>query len=325
MKKILITQLALGPTYKARLLHNLQTYPAYDRFDVFIMTDEVEYFESVAHKSNLYINNIDEIRKDYPWSIKLEKVPPLIKDEAEFAKYCIENNVKIPTLLQRFSLNWEKSSDYDGFIWMDCDVLPITDDFFYEKTENYFCNPVESINIFSLKNLKDKILSSPGGGEYDEYHHPFLKDFAIAINEKYKITDKEIIHKFFTTDGNFRTLKFPNKEMTKYFFELLNNVAHDILTDNKFFVLGVHTMWNLHSEHILSILFNLLEVVVFPLNDEVGISPHNVFKINSYPEDRFWNWGMNMESSLIGKQDFIDKNYDKLKKYYIDHFQEFPY
>ena len=72
-------------------------------------------------------------------------------------------------------------------------------------------------------------------------------------------------------------------------------------------------------------MFNLLDVKCFPWTEEFGFSRNDSFKINSYPEDRFWNWGMNMEPSMIGKQDFIDKNYDKLKKYYIDHFIEFPY
>ena len=317
MNKILIVQMALGPTYKARLLHNLQTYPAYDKFDVFIMTDEVEYFNQVSHKSNLYINNIDEIRKDYPWSIELEKVPPLIKDEAEFAKYCLENNVKIPTLLQRFSLNWEKSSDYDGFIWMDCDVLPLVDSETYNKLENYFTTK------------EDKVVILPVGGTYNMDNNSYIKDFALYINDKYKITNKEVVdNNFLTTDGNFRTLKFPNKEYTKYFFELLNNVAHDILTDDKYFLIGVHTMWNLHSEYILAILFNLLEAKGYPWSEDKGIdrNNNNSFKLCGFPEDRFWSWALGtVVPSLIGKQDFIDKNYDGLKQYYIDHFQEFPY
>ena len=315
MNKILIVQLALGPTYKARLLYNLQTYPAYDKFDVFIMTDKVEYFNQVSHKSNLYINDVNEIRKDYPWSIELEKIPPVINDETEFAKYYLENNVKIPTLLQRFSLNWEKASDYDGFIWMDCDVLPLVDSENYSKLENYFATK------------EDKVVIIPAGGSYDMDNHSFIKEFALSINNKYKITDKEINDVFLTTDGNFRTLKFPSKEYTKYFFEVLNNIVYDVLTDDKYFLIGVHTMWNLHSENILSILFNLIEAKGHPWSEDKGIdrNNNNSFKLCGFPEDRFWNWGMNMEPSTIGKQDFIDKNYDNLKKYYIDHFQEFPY
>jgi hypothetical protein len=316
MNKILIVQLALGPTYKARLLHNLQTYPAYDKFDIFIMTDEVEYFNQVSYKSNLYVNNIDEIRKDYPWSIELEKIPPVINDETEFAKYYLENNVKIPTLLQRFSLNWEKASDYNGFIWMDCDVLPLVDSETYDKLEAYFATK------------EDKVVILPVGGAYNMDNNSYIKDFALCINDKYKITNKEIVdNNFLTTDGNFRTLKFPSKEYTKYFFELLNNIVYDVLTDNQYFLIGVHTMWNLHSENILSILFNLLEAKGYPWSEERGIdrNNNNSFKLCGFPEDRFWNWGMNMEPSTIGKQDFIDKNYDKLKKYYIDHFQKFPY
>jgi len=324
MNKILLVQFTIGPTYKARLLANLQNYSSYDRFDVFIMTDDVDYFNSISNRSNITIKDINEIRKDYPWSLELEKIPPKIDNEAEYVKYFLENNVKIPTLLRRFVFTWDKAINYEGFIFMDCDILPVADDHSYAALEKYFCNPVSSVKLFQLENLEDKILIVPGGGRYDEYHHSFLKDFAIAINEKYKVTDREIVHNFIKTDGNFRSLKFPNKEAIKTFFELLNNVVHDILTDDKFFVLGVHTMWNLHSEYILSILFNLLNAEAFPLNHELGI-PQDAFIIGCFPEDRFWNWGLDTEPSAIGKMDFVEKNYDKLKQFYENRGQVWPY
>ena len=87
MNKILLVQFTIGPTYKARLLANLQNYPSYDRFDVFIMTDDVDYFTPVSNRSNITVKDINEIRKDYPWSLELEKIPPRIDDEAEYVKY----------------------------------------------------------------------------------------------------------------------------------------------------------------------------------------------------------------------------------------------
>ena len=57
--KILITQFALGPTYKERLLKNILTYKPYDYFDIFLLTDSVEYFDSISHKSNVIIKDID--------------------------------------------------------------------------------------------------------------------------------------------------------------------------------------------------------------------------------------------------------------------------
>jgi len=326
MNKILIVQWAFGPTHKARLLKNLQSCNSYDYFDVFVLTDSVEYFSSI-NKPNVIIQDLDSMRKDYPWSIEFEKVPPKTDDEAEYAKYFIENNVKIPTLLQRFPWSLETASNYDGFIWMDCDVLPNVDNTTYPLLEEYFCTPFVDHPVFPTgEQLQDKIIVMPGGASYDELHHYYLKDFAVSINEKYKITDKEILHNFIITDGNFRTFKFPKKEMIKPFFELMNNIIYDVLVGDKekYFVLGTHSMWGLHSEYILSIMLNLLDGRAFPMTMQSGIR-NGFFHINCYPEDRFWNWGMHMESSTIGKKDFVEKNYIELKKFYENRGQEFPY
>lgn len=284
------------------------------------MTDDVEFFSPVANRKNITIKDINEVRKDSPWSIEWEKIPPRIDSESEYAKYFLENNVKIPTLLRRFASTWERFTDYEGFIFMDCDIIPMMDEEGYKMVENYFCNHIDVPGKLS----KDKITILPAGGRYDS-HHYYLKELATLINKKYKITDKEIEDNFVITDGNFRTLKFPNKSQIKPFFELLNNVVYDILNDEQtFFFLRIHSMWNLQSEQILSILFNLLGVQPHIYNESFGIPP-NVFKVHCFPEDRFWNFGLHMESSLIGRQDFIDKNYDKLKTFYENRGQKFPY
>lgn len=327
MNKILIVQFALGPTHKSRLLHNLQTCSSYKYFDVFILTDDVKYFDSISYMSNITLKDLEEMRKDYPWSIELEKIPPSTNDEAEYAKYFIENNVKIPTLLRRFVFLWENVTNYLGFIFMDCDILPVADEEWYEKLVNYFYNPITKHPYPEFTDsLENKIISTPAGGPYNDDVSKYLKEFAINFNNDYKVTDKINDH-FMVTDGNFRTLRFPNKELIKPFFELLNNIVYDVLTLKKeeYFFIGVHSMWNLQSEQILSMIFNLLDVKCFPWTENFGFSRVSSFKVNSYPEDRFWNWGMNMEPSMVGKQDFINKNYDKLKQYYIDHFIEFPY
>ncbi len=318
----------IGPTHKQRLLNNFNKYKDYDRFDNLIMTDSVEYFDSLSKKENVYIVHIDEIRKDFPWSIELEKLPNEKFDESKYAHEFISTNVKIPTLLERFAFNWELAKNYCGFIFMNCDIHPVFDDEWYKKLEKYFCEPIESHPRFKeLGDLSNRILMTPGAGYYDIQHHSFLKRLAEDINNKYKITDSPIKDEFFCMDGNFRTFKFPNPESIDKFFYLINNVVYDSLVNSKeeYIYLTTHSMWNGHSEYIMSILFNLLDAKVFPLTPEFGFIKSFTFLINSYPEDRFWNWGQNMESSMIGKEDFINKNYEKLKEYYFNHAQDFPY
>lgn len=323
--KILLVQLSVGPTYKARLLHNLNTCPAYDFFDVFIMTDDVEYFSSVAHRPNLIIKDLDELRKDFPWSVELEALPPKNCTEEEYAKLHRDQQFKFPTLVDRFVWHWDGAENYDGFVFMNCDILPVATEETYKILEQYFTTSIEQHPQFKTDNsLVDKIVVVPGGGSYDDYHNPHFMQYAITLNEKFKVTDKPLVHNFPVTDGNFRTFKFPDKKMIKPFFELVNNIAKEVLTTDSYTFVGVHSIWNLNSEHIYSIVFNFLDVHVFPMTGHWGIT-REVFQINCYPEDRFWTWGMNMDCTFNTQEEFIQHNYDKLKAFYEGRAQPFPY
>lgn len=323
--KLLIVQLSVGPTYKARLLHNLNTCPAYDLFDVFIMTDEVEYFASVAHRPNLIIKDLDELRKDFPWSVELEKIPPRASTEQDYARIMRDEQFKFPTLVDRFVWHWEHAEEYEGFIFMNCDILPIADAEGYKVMEEYYTSPVDQHPQFPTEtSLLDKIIVVPGAGTYDEYHHQYLLDYAKMFNEKFKVVDKEIVHHFPVTDGNFRTFKFPDKKMIKPFFELVNNIAKEVLTTNDYFFIGNHSVWNLNSEHIYSIVFNLFDVQVFPPTGHWGVYP-GTFAVCCFPEDRFWSWGGQMDSSFYTQEEFIQHNYDILKAFHEGRGQPFPY
>ena len=335
MNKILIVQYSVGPTYKDRLIHNLKTYPGYDGYDVFILTNDVEYFHSVSHMENVFLQDIDEIRKDYPWSMELEPVPQEKIDQTKYAKeiWGCDPVIKFPTLLERFVFLWDKAINYDGFIFMNCDIIPLVNDEYHKIMVDYFSNPLikypQQEVWYTPEQLgetqENKIIVIPGGFVYGDPHQYFLKDYAIDINNKYKITDKEIEGKFLATDGNFRTIKFPNKSMIKPFFELLNNICRDVLVDEKYFHLGTTPSWNLHSEHILSIMFKLYDSITFPLSYGSGIVSNVTFRIDCYPEDRFWNFSGGFVDSTISKEDFIEKNYVELKRFYENRGQIWPY
>jgi hypothetical protein len=337
MNKILIVHLCIGPTYKNRLINNLKTYPGYNNYDVFILTNDVNYFHSIAHMENVFLQDMDEIRKDYPWSIELEPVPKEKTDQTKYAEEIWGDSIfKFPTLVERFVFLWDKVTNYDGFVFMNCDVIPLVNSEQHKVMEDYFSNPLIKYpqqELWYLKNelgelddtLKDKIVVIPGGFAYGDPDQPFLKDDAIDINNKYKITDREIKGKFISTDGNFTTIKFPNKSMMMPFFELLNNICYDILVDKKYFMMSTAPSWNLHAEFILSIAFKLFDSVAFPLSFGSGIVSNVTFRIDCYPEDRFWNFSGGFINSDISKEDFIEKNYDELKRFYENRGQIWPY
>lgn len=322
-RNILIVQCAWGPTYRKRLLKNLKECDGYDLYDIFVMTNCVEEFEEVSHKENIFIRDLDEMRKDYPWSIEHEKLPKEIFDEKKYVEEV--STMKIPTLFRRFVFLWEKIHDYDGFIFMDCDVIPLKNMSAYEVTKNYFTNKMKTHPVFNDgEDLSKKIIVVPGGNKYQEMYHPFLLDFAKKINEKYKITDKEIVWNFPITDGNFRTINFPDKSYYTRFFEFINNVIYDILVEKEYFHISTHSIWLVNSEYLLSIALNLFDGIAYPSNTVgVGLGP-DLFRVDCYPEDRHWCFGLNFKSTYT-RDEFIKVNYDELKKFYENRSQVFPY
>ena len=323
-----------GPTYKKRLLNNIKTNKGYEKYDVLIITDDVEYWDDIKNKENIFIEHIDDLRKDYPWSIENEKLPNEKRDEIKYAKEIIENDFKFPTLLHRFSFIWKNAQNYDGFIWPNTDVLP------KEITENHV---IEMNNYFSKKEFlssgtnknytwctdidlpKKHIIMCPGGHPYDSHEqHSHLVDYTKKINEKYKITDKEIIHNFLMFDGNFTTYNFPNKTYYFKFFDLINNIIKEYFENkDEFFKIGGNTIWLTGQEYITSIAMYLMNGTMIPLNT-CNILGSQTFDICCYPEDRFWNWGWDRDINE-GQEGFIRKHYDKLKHFYESRGQKWVY
>ena len=297
------------------------------KYDVLLITNDIEYWDELKNKENIFIEHIDDLRKDYKWSIDNEKLPLEKRDEIKYAKEIIETNFKFPTLLERFCFIWKNAQNYDGFIWLNTDVLPkdITDNSIIEMNK-YFSDKTFSNTCFNLgiDTPKTQIIMCPGGAKWDEYHHAHLLEYAKKINDKYKITTKEIKHDFSIFDGNFITYNFPNKTYYFDFFNLINNILKEYFENREeFFFLGQHTMWLNAQEYITSIAMTLLNGVMIPLNS-CNILGNETFNVFCYPEDRFWNWGWECDLNE-GQLGFVNRNYDKLKLFYEQRGQAWIY
>lgn len=319
--KVLITQFIVGPTYKERIKYNLRTYiDSYKYFDVIILTDDVPYFDSID-MPNVRFLDVDDIRYWQPWSKEYEKLPIEKRDEASYGAEFIFSAIKIPTLMRRFIFNLPDIDRYCGYIFMDADVIPIATVDTYYTLEDFFCNATTHPEFGG--DIKDKICVIPGiEKSYDEENHAFLYEYACKINEKYKVC-KEVKRNFILTDGNFRCIKFGDKSQIYRFYELLNNVILDIYR-GEYWVLASGIIWNLQSEYILSIIFNLLDAVAYPMTQGTGLHPQSCFRIDSYPEDRYFHNGLGYVIADT-KAKFIDINYDRLKEHYESRGQEWPY
>jgi hypothetical protein len=304
--KILITQFSVGPVYRDRLLHNLQTYSGYDYFDILIITDYVKTFNPISHKPNIFVQDVNELRKDFPWSIEFEIFPNEKDSDAKYLQEIKDRQIHIPTMMERFTFIWNKVYDYDGFVFMNCDVVPmfLRD---YGDLELYFTNPNKNI------------IMSPGGNVKNT-NIPALHANTIEINNRHKITHKEIINQYYHNDGNLRSFKIYDKSMIKPFFNLLNNICYDILVEKMYTLLDTHSVWDLHSEEIYSIALNLLNDDKVT-DQDLPININDFFRCDNYPEDKFWSpIYSDMTPTIEGKKKFIEINYEQLKKYYNREF-----
>lgn len=319
--KILITQFIVGPTYKDRVKHNLRTYvDSYKYFDVIILTDDVSYFDDID-MPNVAFSDVNELRQWQSWSAQYETLPIEKRDETAYAREFIYTAAKIPTLMRRFVFNLPHIEEYCGYVFMDADVIPVATEDTYRVLENFFCKATNHPEYGG--NIKDKICVIPGIEQsYDVDSQAFLYEYAVQINAKYKVTDN-VSKNFILTDGNFRCIRFGDKSQIHRFYELLNNVILDIYR-GEYSVLSSGIIWNLHSEYILAIVFNLLGAVGFPMTVGTGLHPQSCFRIDSYPEDRFWHSGLGYQITDT-KEEFVKINYNMLKEFYDNRGQHWPY
>lgn len=322
--KLLLFHHVTGPTYKDRFLHNIKNYPAYKYFDILIMTDDVGYFDSIAHMDNLFIEDTYEMRKDYPWSLEHEIFP---KEKIDDVKYCNEINkkdiidpkIQLPTLMCRFALNWKYSQEYSGFIFPCLDVPPTFKSLEEFKTyERYYTetSPNEKIGFFPTAQIYSK--TSP---DDEIYNFKILKDYTDSLGKTLNLNSN---YQFPQSDGVHHTFKIPNKKDIPLLFKTINNICKEVvLNKDKYYELNGHSMWSMHAEYIMGIVSSFLD---FNLDFHIPEHTKNYFHPNCYPEDRFWNWYYKFEfegvehimyPSSKGKEHFIQNNFESLKAFYI--------
>ena len=52
----LLVVVGFGPTYKKRLLNNLKTNKGYEKYDVLLITNDIEYWDELKNKEKLVVN-----------------------------------------------------------------------------------------------------------------------------------------------------------------------------------------------------------------------------------------------------------------------------
>jgi hypothetical protein len=306
---MLIVYFPVGPTFRNRVVYSiLKNIESYSLFDILIMTDfkEDPIFNSLREFTNIIIKDIDELRKDYPWSIEYEKLPVKTTNEKEYALDITKNEKLISSSIWRFAFCLPEIEKYDAILFCNCDIE-------CKANIDTFNNIKNDFNLLT----KDTVI---GNGGYD-----FTDQFSSIANIIIKENNyTQLNPKLYSNDGNFFCYSFKNKNNIKNFLDILNNIIYQILVNNRedLFFLGRHGIWSLNNEPIQSIAYSILGIDVLPNI----LSINTGFSVFTFPEDRFWNWSQgDFICTLESKEEFIKINYERLKSFYINRGQFWNY
>lgn len=305
--EVLLTYIAIGPTYRDRLLYNvLNGLESYQLVDLLILTDIVDDFDVLLKYHNIKVQNLNDLRKDHPWSLEYEVLPLATKNETEYVDDIFLNQRTFSFALWRFVLLIEGIETYKALFFANCDVL------FKLQPDQY--------DVF-IKSLDFSTEDSVIGYGHVSYTHIF-KDLVKIYAEKNKLPYLENLIE--GNDGNLFGYCFKNKTKFKQLFEIMDSIIHQTIVekDINYLQLGQHSIWLTNNEPIQAIAYSLLNITSYAGHNSL----YSAFAINTYPEDRFWSWvGGTLINSLTSKQDFINTNYNNLKKFYADKQQPWIY
>ena len=306
---ILLIYFTMGPTFRQRSVDTIiKNKGSYDLFDILLMTDYKNdpVYDVLKSYDNITIVEIDELRKEHQWSIDFEKLPIKTLSDQEYATDIMENDIKIPSSIWRFALAHPGIEKYDALMFLNCDVQCVANE-----------DTIAAVIKLFTGCETDTVI---GHGKYN-----YTDQFRQTANQlSTDVGLDRITCDLLSTDGNFFSYVFKDKTNIKKYLEIMNRIIYEILVEKKdyLFFLGQHASWLTHNEAIQSIVNAILNMDVQPNTEYI----YDSFKLNRYPEDRFWNWPIaGFITTKNGKSHFIKTNYNELKAYYEQYSQVWNY
>jgi hypothetical protein len=307
--KALIVFTAIGPTFRKRVIDNIQNHTALKYFDTLVLTDIVDDFDEVK-RYNLFVRDINTLRDD--WSKTHEVLPTPTKDVVAYANEMRVTSRRYPYSIQRYSFNLENIENYKGVLLLDCDIHVKYDDTTITKFYNY------------LDNIK--INTVTGHNVYDYTGNDNIKNAVVKYSKLLNLPVSNLDDGYLLNDGPVRIYKFVNKQSIQQFLNVYSFIIKDA-----FERVDLHLTsgsWNILAEPVLAIIYKLLNIKVVGRSFDYGCD-NSTLTCRTFPEDRFWNsfpgWEFNLTAN--SKEGFVKLNYTLLKNFYEkhNHLVEWPY
>lgn len=316
----LLVWTAVGPTFRDRMVQNITQFKQCEKYDILILTDLPQDYrlDPIRNFPNVIIEDLYKHRNMFPEFIVHEVLPAPTESEVDYKNEII-NQLTVqqkcyPIHIHRFALNYEHLDKYSHVIMCDCDTIPVHSDEQYELAYNYLINdmPIDSVSSYTGIQHWDK---------------PVIMEFCDDVMRELNIPTNYHSNPLLAFDNPFKVFKFSSVEKARELFRMWNYCLLKLYNGDA--STRGHVLpgsWQNTPEPLHAVLFKIGNIKVNthqPSSDLLRI-----FKTFTYPEDRWWNGpigGYHFDFMVDTKKEFIEKNYELLRKFYTEWHQTFTY
>jgi hypothetical protein len=335
MEKPVISTWGIGPSYRNRVKQNIleAMESGYENtMDYVVLTDYPDDFVEFAEQTGkiVAIVDINEARKDSPWSVDLEAIPKSATDQKSYGEeytQIMADQKSFSYALHRFSLPTIAQLGYTKIVFMDADVKITYADIGTRLTEEEFWSEFDT----PVNSMKGCVAEEVHFGEYDTTGASIPMHLTRAMGgsqsigalqlgsavllqlyKKYQMMGNPIMLNMQITEGPFRFYHFDSPEKVYSYFSVWNDTMEEIFTNS--FLLnyqrcGGYMMCDYMPVAIANVFHNI-QVLNFP---------NTVYKRRIFYEDRYFIPPMAAGMSTAFEpgetiDDFFEKNRELVNK-----------
>lgn len=311
-----------GPIMMYRLDLIKRASPSIIKNNIIIFTDDfsLKIYKEKGYDKDFNFVSMDEIRKNYPISLKHELLLNVDNEEEYFDSlinfkfYSRDKKLFYPFDIQRFIFPYLIENNILNFVLIDSDFMFYNDESLIEK----FFNRVPS-----------GVLHTVFQGDHPN-RDGFVKFFNELVIPNFKQIDFPTNDfKMGAGDGFFRGFHFKNIQDMKLFFEVWNQTIEKLFTSEKYNFYVNSNIQILDTSWICPFIMQYFKNIGYKFHEYAEYTFFSDFGVNigrhlTRPEDTFYigkRWVNHdfVYDDIKTISDFIKKNKKPLTEYYNSH------